>query len=511
MGARKNVLFIVIDQWRADALGAAGNATIRTPHLDRLAADGVLFTRHFAQAAPCGPSRATMLTGTYQHNNGVMRNGTPLARRFTNLALECRRAGHDPALFGYTDTAVDPTDRDPGDPALRTYESVMPGFTPVLVLPETPLPWIAWLRAKGYDFPVDMGEIYGPATISPNGCPTAAPARFAAEHSITAFMTDAVLDYIAVRRQTPWFVHAAYLRPHPPFIATRPYHAMYAPAAMQPPRRAPSLAEEACQHPLLAHYLRTQQQVDFFVTGNGPVGDLSDADIAQLRATYYGLVTEVDDQVGRLIDRLKAWHQYDDTLIVVTSDHGEMLGDHWMLGKQGYFDEAFHVPLIVRDPCSVADPGRGRRIDRFTEAVDLMPTILEWLDLAAPRQCDGRSLLALAHGHDVADWRTEVHWEFDFRGSGPAGAETALGLPMDACSLAVIRDAACKYVHFAGLAPLFFDLAADPHCLNDLSRLPSAAPAMLNYAQKMLTWRILSSARDFTGMTTSPEGLVVRR
>ena len=129
MSARRNVLFIVIDQWRADALGAAGNRLLKTLHLDRLAADGVLFRRHFAQASPCGPSRAALLTGTYQHNNGVMRNGTPLARRFTNLALEARRAGYDPALFGYTDTAPDPTGLDPADPALRSYEGVMPGCT----------------------------------------------------------------------------------------------------------------------------------------------------------------------------------------------------------------------------------------------------------------------------------------------------------------------------------------------------------------------------------------------
>ncbi|HJQ59879.1 MAG TPA: sulfatase-like hydrolase/transferase, partial [Vineibacter sp.] len=245
MGRRRNVLFIVIDQWRADALGAAGNPIIRTPHLDRLAADGALFRRHYVQASPCGPSRAAMLTGTYQHNNGVVRNGSPLARRFTNLALESRKAGYDPALFGYTDTAVDPTGLDPGDPALRTYESVMPGFTPELVLTERPLPWIAWLRSKGYDFPVDMKEVYRPAEEPTNGCPTAAPARFAAEHSITAFMTDAVLDYISVRRDSSWFVHAAYIRPHPPFIAPKPYHALYDPAAMPEPRRAPSLADEA--------------------------------------------------------------------------------------------------------------------------------------------------------------------------------------------------------------------------------------------------------------------------
>ncbi len=515
MSARRNVLFIVIDQWRADALGAAGNRLLKTPHLDRLAADGVLFRRHFAQASPCGPSRAALLTGTYQHNNGVMRNGTPLARRFTNLALEARRAGYDPALFGYTDTAPDPTGLDPADPALRTYEGVMPGFTAELHLPERPLPWMAHLAGRGYPFADDVTEIYRPVDVTRDddgtgSGPTFAPARFAAGDSITAFLTDRLLDWIGRRRHESWFAHAAYIRPHPPFVAPRPYHALYRAADMPRPVRAPTVAQEAAQHPLLAAYLAGQKQSSYFVTGDGPVTALDDAAIAQLRATYYGMVQEVDDQVGRLLDRLKEWGLYDDTLVVVTADHGEMLGDHWMLGKQGYFDEAFHVPLIVRDPRRAADPGRGRSVARFTEAIDVMPTVLEWLDLAPPRQCDGRSLLPFTRGETPAGWRTAVHWEFDFRGLGAADAERDLGLPMDACSLAVIRDEHGKYVHFAALPPLFFDLAADPHCLHDRAADPACAGRLLDYAQRMLSWRILSSARDFTGMTTSPARLQVR-
>ena len=510
MVARRNILFIVIDQWRADALGCAGNPVLKTPNLDRLAADGVLCRRHFVQAAPCGPSRAALLTGTYQHNNGVMRNGTPLARRFTNIALECRKAGYDPALFGYTDTTADPTGLPPDDPALRTYESVMPGFAAELHLPELPYPWMADLKAKGYSFADDVTEIYRPANPAGDRGPTFPPARFKAQDSITAFLTDRLLDYISVRRNGSWFAHAAYIRPHPPFIAPEPYNTLYDPADMPPPRRAATVEAEAAQHPLLASYLESQNQASYFVTGRGRVADLSASDIAQLRATYYGMVQEVDDQVGRLIDKLKEWGLYDDTLIVVTADHGELLCDHWMLGKQGYFDEAYNVPLIVRDPRPAANASRGTAIERFTEAVDVMPTVLEWLGLDIPRQCDGRSLLPLLHGRAVEDWRREVHWEFDFRGLGAADSETALGVPMDACSLAVVRDERFKYVHFAALPPLFFDLAADPHCFTDLSRDPAAAPAMLAYAQKMLSWRIVSSARDFTGMHVSSKGLHVR-
>src|SRR4051794_14519995 len=96
----RNVLLITFDQWRGDALSSAGNAALSTPHLDRLAAAGVLFRRHYSNAAPCGPGRAALLTGTYMHNNGVVQNGSPMDPKLTNLALESRKAGYEPTLFG---------------------------------------------------------------------------------------------------------------------------------------------------------------------------------------------------------------------------------------------------------------------------------------------------------------------------------------------------------------------------------------------------------------------------
>src|SRR5215831_12182500 len=105
---RGNVLFVTVDQWRADCLSALGHPVVATPTLDRLAANGTLFTNHWAQAAPCGPSRACLYTGTYSFTNRSVRNGTPLDARLSNVALEARAAGYDPVLFGYTDASVDP-------------------------------------------------------------------------------------------------------------------------------------------------------------------------------------------------------------------------------------------------------------------------------------------------------------------------------------------------------------------------------------------------------------------
>ena len=119
----QNVLFITVDQFRGDCLSVAGHPTVRTPALDELAASGVRFARHFSQAAPCSPGRACLYTGTYQMNNRVVGNGTPLDRRFDNVALVGRRAGYAPVLFGYVDQAIDPRSADgPSDPRLSNYQ-----------------------------------------------------------------------------------------------------------------------------------------------------------------------------------------------------------------------------------------------------------------------------------------------------------------------------------------------------------------------------------------------------
>lgn len=497
----KNVLFILADQWRADCLSAVGHPVVRTPNIDALAADGVLFRRHYAQASPCGPSRASILTGLYAHTHRSVRNGIPLDARFTNLALEMRKSGFDPALIGYTDTSVDPRGRPADDPELFTYESVMPGFTTVLRLPEDPAPWLAHLRRLGYDVPPHGWDgAARPVENYPGAAlrgPTYAPARYRAEHSDTAFVTDAALDYLAAQRDRPWFLHLAFLRPHPPWIAPEPYNRLYEPSPAPPFRRAANATSESGVHPYLAWLLAQQRHV----------AQMPDAHLHQIRATYWGLIAEVDHHIGRLIAWLKQNGEYDRTLIVFSCDHGEMLGDHWLLGKDGYFDQTYHIPLVVRLPGGVA----GRTVDEFSESIDLVPTICSVLDRSIPAQCVGRSLLPWLAGETPTRWRQEVFFEFDFRDVVGAAPERALGVGLDQCCLSVVRDRRSKYVHFAALPPLFFDLEDDPDELSNRANDKDYAARVLEYARRMLSWRLETAERTLTGMQLTPVGLVDRR
>jgi arylsulfatase A-like enzyme len=489
---RPNVLLITVDQWRGECLSSLGHPVVETPNLDRLAASGVHFTQHYAQAAPCGPSRASIYTGMYLMNHRSVLNGTPLDARFTNIALEARALGYEPALFGYTDTSIDPRTVDAGDGRLFTYEGVLPGFEPVCHVPEgNPQPWLQWLAKQGYDIPSNWRDFVDRPLPG-----TRWQTQYAAEHSEPAFLTDQVLGYVEGRTGAPWFVHVSYLRPHPPFLAPAPFVSRYSPEAVPPPVRAATRDDDGAQHPLFALMVKHP-----FIAAPD-----DEQALRELRATYFGMMHEVDQHLGRLFGAVG-----DDTVVVLTSDHGEMLGDHYVMHKLGWFDASYHVPCIVRAP-GVTAP--GRRIDAFTENVDIMPTILDLLGADVPLQCDGRSLCGWLRGETPARWRDGAHWEFDFREPADARLEKVFDVAMDDCALAVLRDARGKYVQFAGhpnLPPLFFDLDDDPAQLVNRADDPAYAPRVLDYAQRMLAWRLRHADRTLTGTKLTGQGPIVRR
>jgi arylsulfatase A-like enzyme len=515
MEPKPNVLLICADQWRADCIGALGHPNVKTPNLDALAQDGVLFENHFGQCTPCGPSRTSLLTGLYLMNHRSGRNGTPLDQRHTNIALEARKGGYDPVLFGYTDTSPDPRGKHPSDPALTAYdEGVMPGFRPVLHLPEDMGDWVAELVRKGYDFPNGRKDIFRPKRgfQKPEGRGFRfIPTEFPADESETAYLTDEFLKWLLLRRDKPWFAHFVFFRPHPPLIAPEPYNRAVDPADVSFPQRAETPEKEGMQHPMLAFEIDRLRRPGAFDEHNPQdVVTASDLDIRQMRATYFGLVNEVDFHLGRIIDHLKATGQYERTLIIVTSDHAEMLGEHYVWGKEIYFDRSFHVPLVIRDPRPEADAARGRRVEAMTQAIDIMPTVLDWLGLSIPRTCDGASLMPFVQGRDPADWRDAVFFEQDFRNVRTQKIETALRISSDQCCYAAVRDRHYKYVHFAALPPLLFNIAEDPNETTNLAADPAHVPVVLRYAQKMLDWRLTSAERTMTNMHLGAGGLFTR-
>jgi arylsulfatase A-like enzyme len=509
---RKNVLLIVVDQWRGDTLRAAGHGTIRTSNIDRLIAESVTFRRHYTVASPCGPARASLLTGLYAMNHRAVQNTIPLDARHTNLAREVRKGGWDPALVGYTTTTPDPREWPAMDPGFTVLGDLMHGWRPVGAFEPRMEAYFAWVASQGYKLPETRTDVWLPEGVCEDDLgATRKPARIPAHLSDTTWFTERALTYLLGAGDRPWFLHLGYYRPHPPFAASAPYNDMYAPEDAPIPVRAETWEAEAGQHPLLDYYLGYTEKKKFFENGKGLARDMSVAEVRQMRATYYGLISECDHHIGRVLQFLRDSGQWDDTLIVLTSDHGEMLGDHYLLGKTGYFDQSFHIPLIIRDPDASADRTRGTSVDAFSESVDVMPTILQWLGLGVPRAIDGHSLIGfLREGAPPDDWRLHAHYEYDFRNIYYSKPEDYLGIGMDEASLAVIQNEAGKYVHFTRLPPLYFDLLRDPAQLIDLARESPAMPQILACAQEMLSWRMRYAERTLTGYGASPGGLIVR-
>lgn len=462
----------------------------RTPALDRLAGDAVLFRHHYCQATPCGPSRAALLTGTYAFNNRSIQNGTPLDARHKTVAQLARRAGYRPLLFGYSDTSIDPRTVPAGDARLSTYEGVAPGFEPGCLLLEDGGPWLDHLADRGLGR-LSVDEVYD--------TPLGEPARYAAQDSETAFLTDRFLDFLDHRHAEPWLAHLSYIKPHPPWVAAAPYHAMHERAAIPKARRQPGIDLEAARHPYLAALLERPFS-GWMGRAFGRPADLDDAVVAELRRVYLGLVSEVDQEIGRVLDRLAATGALDETLIIVTSDHGEMLGDGWQLGKTGFRPQAFHVPLIIRHP------GRqraGHVARAFTEHVDLMPTILGAIGIEVPRQCDGRDLAPLLRGEVPADWRDAAVYEHDFRDLETGWHREALGLADDDCGIAVRRTKDRLYAQFAGLPSLCW--AIDE--AGGITEIDDPATRLAE-AEALMAHRMRHAERRLTGCLLTPDGVL---
>jgi arylsulfatase A-like enzyme len=463
--ARPNVLLVTLDQYRGDALSCAGHPVVRTPNLDALAANGVRFARHYAQAAPCAPGRAALYTGTYQMTNRVVGNGTPLDDRFDNVARIARRAGYVPTLFGYTDQGVDPrTVTDPHDPRLSTYEGILPGFEAEVDMSVTMQPWLDWLAYAGHHF-TDIGTALATE-----------PER-SADLSISAFLTDRLLDWIR-RQDKPWFAHASYLRPHPPYRAAGRWANEYDPADLPPPipsgERLHGLHRALLQHP------ETAAPADA-------------AKLARLRAQYFGMCSEVDDQLGRVWRALRDHGHWDNTIIVVTADHGEQLGDQGLIQKAGWFESSYHIVGIIRAPRH--PDGIGTTVDEPTENVDIVPTLCALLRVEIPAQCDGHPLTPFLDGTTPTTWREAAHWEWDWRDSLPMAAGDPWDRELDRSNLATLRTDTHAYVQFGNGSWRCYDLAADPTWRTEVTN----PKVVLPLAQEMLRWRSNNLDRTVTG------------
>ncbi|KRQ95428.1 sulfatase-like hydrolase/transferase [Bradyrhizobium valentinum] len=498
----RNLLLIVTDQWRGDIMPDERCRWLDLPNVKRLVEEGVSFRNHFSTAAPCGPARASLLTGMYAMNHRVVQNKVPMEQAITNLGEILRSKGRLAALVGFTSWMPDPATTTPLDQRYRGFGANMPGWTVFETTEEPDFErYFGYLRMLGYEVPDDPFDVLTAATND-----ISAPCRIDAKHTETAWATDAAIRFLHGRAGKPWVLHLGYWKPHPPFFAPAPFHNRFSGSSLALERPI-AWQDYAAQHPFHDLTLSSTMAEDFVPGLSGRTALIDQGDITRIRQQYFGLMAELDHHIGRVLDFLKTTGQLEKTLIVFTSDHGDTLGDYYLFGKENVYDAAYHIPLVVRDPRPAARQHAGRVVEQFTESIDVMPTILDWLGYRPPTQCDGVSLVPFLDGKTPDNWRDAAHFEYDFRHLMSAAERRERGLSVHDCAVASIRDTRFKYVHFAAMPPMLFDMQSIEKESRNLAGDPAYQAIEKEYAQRLLTWRLRWANRRLTSFTGSPEGL----
>lgn len=503
---KPNFLFIMADQLRADYLACAGRAGLKTPTLDRLAAEGARFTRAFCNAPVCGPSRMSFYTGRYPGSHGATYNNVPLRVGEPTLGDHLRPLGYRVALVGKTHMRADLEGMrrlgiDPGSSlgvlarecGFEPYERDDGLHPDVEVDPD--LAYNRYLREQGFGGDNPWHE-WANSGLDEHGQLASGwflrnahlPARVPEEHSETAYMTKRAMDFIRESEDQPWCLHLSYIKPHWPYIAPAPYHELY--GAEDVPVANRSEAEREALHPVVEAFRLHEESENF-----------SREEVRRhVIPAYMGLITQLDDHLGRLFAFLKERGEWENTVIVFTSDHGDFLGDHWLGEKEIMYEEALRIPMLVRLPGAV----QGLVSDALVESIDLVPTFLE---LAGgedkPHVLEGRSLLPLLRG-ETPPWRDAVFAEIDY---SFRQARHTLGVAPHEARAWMVRTARWKYIEYQGFRPQLFDLENDPAEQQDLAADPAHAPVRAELRGRLLEsfrarrHRISISDKEIAGRT----------
>ncbi|MCE8539369.1 sulfatase-like hydrolase/transferase [Ruegeria pomeroyi] len=506
----------MFDQLRWDYLSCYGHKTLKTPHIDRLATQGVRFDRAYIQSPICGSSRMSTYTGRYVHSHGASWNGIPLKVGEMTMGDHLRAAGMGCWLVGKThmradeegmarlglepDSLIGARVAECGFDVFERDDGMLPEGPDGYYDPDGAKEYNKYLRAKGYESDNPWHDFANSGLDADGNVQSGwflknatRPANIAEEDSETPYLTTRAMEFI--EQQTgPWCCHLSYIKPHWPYIVPEPYASMFGPEHVQDVVRSDSERQNA--HPLFKAFMETKVGEAFSRQ------EVRDAVIP----AYMGLIKQADDQMGRLFTWLEETGRMQDTMIVLTSDHGDFLGDHWMGEKTFFHDAATRVPLIVYDPRPEADATRGNVCDALVESIDLAPTFVEAAGgKPAMHILEGESLIPILHGARDHTLRDHVICEYDFSASPIAHLND---ISVRQAVMFMVADKDWKLIHFeADPRPMLFDLKNDPQELVDLGGDPAHADVIAGMYDKLFRWTRRQSQRT----TRSEEQLIAMR
>jgi arylsulfatase A-like enzyme len=351
---RPNILLILPDQMRGSAMGCDGNREVKTPNIDRMAAEGILFKRTYANVPVCCPARAILMTGTYPHVNGMVANDLRLREEQVTLAEILAEAGYRTGFIGKWHLDGGPRD---------------PGFVP-------PGP-----RRQGFEFwaGYECHHKHFEPTYFRDSPDVITIRKFEPEASC-----DFAVEFLKSQpKERPFFLTVQMGPPHDPYGAPEQYMQQYPVERITPPKNWIPGSET---RPANAG---DKKGIGAAFNRFVPVGGLEEI------AAYYAAITALDDQVGRLMKTLRDSGLDENTIILFTSDHGDMLGSHGLRRKRKPHDESARVPGIIRWPARIP---KGRVVETLFSHIDMPPTLLSLAGLPAPKVMQGADLSRVALG-----------------------------------------------------------------------------------------------------------------
>jgi arylsulfatase A-like enzyme len=465
-----NIFMVLCDELRADSLGFMGNTIVHTPNIDALAGDSVIFEQSYCNSPMCVPSRVSLATGRHALKHGAVDN---LLRPFDDelsFYQVLKQQGYQTANFGKWHSNIEPhyfgidvsnTLEGDTDDVERSISCFGIGDREARL---------------NTTYKKNDGDI---SLIVSGTRPTHK------DKTLDTYVTQQYLSYLDSVKDNniPIFARLSILDPHTPYLPAEPFASMYDPAQLEMPQ---SMADTLENKPILHQYFRKVRGFDQF----------TEEDYRRSKASYYGLVSHVDERIGTLVNYLKSQDLYDDSMIIFTSDHGCMLGEHGFVEKWGYmYDQVIKTPLLIKMPGNVH--GGTRKAD-MVESIDIMPTVLDMLSLPIPENVDGLSLIPYIKG-EQKQHKERVHaqyycgalqntpalmvrdkqWKLT---SYPEGHELEAFLPQD---------------HPLKMSPFFdseevlgelYDLKADPEERHNLFNDPRYAQQKAQYMSYLNAW-----------------------